>query len=424
MVAIKCPNCGSEKCRQLTDEKYLCHACDNEFLIHNLSKEFRQTDEHIKQMHTDLKDIILNSASTSDLDKVYRSAMSLRQRGDVERASEMFLDICDEYAWSYKGWYGRFLCEKEHISKKELVDLISKIKESEDITVEIKKEISQYLEQLKNSLTAEATKNLKDMEQEIETIYLSTEEQLEKSRVEFQNIKSIRQEDTYKKQEELNIKREEKKKLCEEEAVLHKKNDKLQDSLNKLKKQVSCRDKISEVFAKLLTGLLILILVVFLGWWLLGTIKGMFSGIGAFFTGVLVLLFQVAVIAVILKLCYAFGDHVYDFIEFIMELLTGYRIKLKNIHITEDNIKAMQTEINNKQSQVAGIGTRINYLANQIDLNNEFSNEKTERAILSGRKAADKKYRIAQYYYELCQSLDKDKIDTYKKWAEFYDKEF
>jgi len=51
MEAIKCPNCGSEKVKELTEEKYACLACDNIFLVHNLSKEFRQTDAHITDMH-------------------------------------------------------------------------------------------------------------------------------------------------------------------------------------------------------------------------------------------------------------------------------------------------------------------------------------------------------------------------------------
>ena len=45
MKAIKCPNCGSEQVKELTEEKYACMACDNVFLIHNHSKEFRKTDE-------------------------------------------------------------------------------------------------------------------------------------------------------------------------------------------------------------------------------------------------------------------------------------------------------------------------------------------------------------------------------------------
>ena len=58
MEAIKCPNCGSEKVRKITEEKYECLACDNLFLVHNLSKEFRQTDEHIENVHQDLKKTI------------------------------------------------------------------------------------------------------------------------------------------------------------------------------------------------------------------------------------------------------------------------------------------------------------------------------------------------------------------------------
>ena len=33
MKAIKCPNCGSEQVKELTEEKYACMACDNVFLI-------------------------------------------------------------------------------------------------------------------------------------------------------------------------------------------------------------------------------------------------------------------------------------------------------------------------------------------------------------------------------------------------------
>jgi len=38
MKAIKCPNCGSEQVKELTEEKYACMACDNVFLIHNSEK--------------------------------------------------------------------------------------------------------------------------------------------------------------------------------------------------------------------------------------------------------------------------------------------------------------------------------------------------------------------------------------------------
>ena len=47
MEEIKCPSCGSGAVRKITEEKYECMACDNLFLVHNLSKEFQKTDEHI-----------------------------------------------------------------------------------------------------------------------------------------------------------------------------------------------------------------------------------------------------------------------------------------------------------------------------------------------------------------------------------------
>ena len=60
MEAIKCPNCGSEKVKELTEEKYACLACDNIFLVHNLSKEFRQTDANITDMHEDINEKLDN----------------------------------------------------------------------------------------------------------------------------------------------------------------------------------------------------------------------------------------------------------------------------------------------------------------------------------------------------------------------------
>ena len=56
MKAIKMPKLReSEQVKELTEEKYACMACDNVFLIHNHSKEFRKTDEHISSMHQRFK---------------------------------------------------------------------------------------------------------------------------------------------------------------------------------------------------------------------------------------------------------------------------------------------------------------------------------------------------------------------------------
>lgn len=116
MEVIKCPVCGNEKCKEITEDKYICLACDNVFLIHNLSKEFKQTDEHIDRVYTDLKDTIINNMASADgLDSAYRSAISLVERGDYRDAQEIFDDISKKYAWSYKGWYGQFLVAKKAV---------------------------------------------------------------------------------------------------------------------------------------------------------------------------------------------------------------------------------------------------------------------------------------------------------------------
>lgn len=113
MVAIKCPNCGSEKVQSLTEEKYVCLACDNVFLVHNASKEFRQTDEHISNVHADISSqlaAIQNSvqrqnAQGMDVDYVFQQAMSLLDT-DNNAAEDIFIDIAEEHPWCYKGWYG------------------------------------------------------------------------------------------------------------------------------------------------------------------------------------------------------------------------------------------------------------------------------------------------------------------------------
>lgn len=70
MEAIKCPNCGSEKVQEITEEKYVCLACENVFLVHNLSKEFQITDNHITGVHEDLSkklDLISENLKTVEV---------------------------------------------------------------------------------------------------------------------------------------------------------------------------------------------------------------------------------------------------------------------------------------------------------------------------------------------------------------------
>lgn len=157
MEVIKCPVCGNEKCKEITEDKYICLACDNVFLIHNLSKEFKQTDEHIDRVYTDLKDTIINNMASADgLDSAYRSAISLVERGDYRDAQEIFDDISKKYAWSYKGWYGQFLVAKGQNNKfnSNIYSLIVKVIDSEDVTSEIRQIIDDYLIETKKNYSS------------------------------------------------------------------------------------------------------------------------------------------------------------------------------------------------------------------------------------------------------------------------------
>lgn len=120
MEAIKCPNCGSEKVQELTEEKYACLACDNVFLIHNLSKEFRQTDKHISDVHADLSRKIdnlnagmqnISMESSGDAFKaktVLNAAEELLKKGDFLKAYENFKTYTVYMPDSYVGYEGMF----------------------------------------------------------------------------------------------------------------------------------------------------------------------------------------------------------------------------------------------------------------------------------------------------------------------------
>ena len=90
MEAIKCPNCGSEKVKELTEEKYACLACDNIFLVHNLSKEFRQTDAHITDMHEDINE---------KLDNLSKNVNSVTRNSNAQasRAKEILIEAQDNF---------------------------------------------------------------------------------------------------------------------------------------------------------------------------------------------------------------------------------------------------------------------------------------------------------------------------------------
>ena len=100
MEAIKCPNCGSEKVKELTEEKYACLACDNIFLVHNLSKEFRQTDAHITDMHEDINEKLDNLSKNVNSVTVNSNAQASRAREILIEAQDNFDrgKYCEAYA--------------------------------------------------------------------------------------------------------------------------------------------------------------------------------------------------------------------------------------------------------------------------------------------------------------------------------------
>ncbi len=140
MEAIKCPICGSEKVEQITDEKYVCQSCDNEFLVHNLSKEFSMTDQHIDAVHNEIKKDLskIMAGNTTDEQALLMKAEQHLSQGNWELASDIYDQLATEFPQHSAGWYGLyrsltgnfqgsgryalFLCDGNYINDDEEVD--------------------------------------------------------------------------------------------------------------------------------------------------------------------------------------------------------------------------------------------------------------------------------------------------------------
>lgn len=117
MEAVKCPNCGNGNVKELTEDKYYCLACDNVFLVHNLSKEFQKTDEHITQtndhianVHQDLKEDIQKLVKGSQFDEaaMLKKAEGHLKMEDWDTAGEIYENITNESPQHSAGWYGLY----------------------------------------------------------------------------------------------------------------------------------------------------------------------------------------------------------------------------------------------------------------------------------------------------------------------------
>ena len=76
--------------RELTEEKYACLACDNIFLVHNLSKEFRQTDAHITDMHEDINEKLDNLSKNVN-------SVTINSNAQASRAKEILIEAQDNF---------------------------------------------------------------------------------------------------------------------------------------------------------------------------------------------------------------------------------------------------------------------------------------------------------------------------------------
>lgn len=159
MEAIKCPNCGCEQVRQLTEEKYECLGCDNVFLVHNLSKEFRQTDAHITTMHEDLKNVIeeikiQGNVRDTELKATFENAFHLLEIKKYDLALEKFEKLCVEESNTYQSWWGKFLAITKNMEifveeiacSDEVIDCISNMRMCKNYTQEMEDIVCRYFE--------------------------------------------------------------------------------------------------------------------------------------------------------------------------------------------------------------------------------------------------------------------------------------
>lgn len=183
MQEIKCPNCGSGLVAEITEEKYACLACDNVFLVHNLSKEFRQTDVHISDMHEDLKAAISNINVTAnswntEMQATFENAFHLIEIGYYDVAFEKFTELCIKQSATYQSWWGKFLAmtmnrsslDEDLICSPEVIECIANMRKCKDYSQELETELQKYLDIVFGENKAKLEKKLALLEQEVEQL--------------------------------------------------------------------------------------------------------------------------------------------------------------------------------------------------------------------------------------------------------------
>lgn len=111
MEVIKCPICGSEKCKEVSDDKYVCLACDNVFGVHNLSKEFKKTDQHLSEVHEDLKQTLkegLGKNNEVQIKEKLENASKMMELGEYNLAYDKYREITIESPGLSEGWIGKY----------------------------------------------------------------------------------------------------------------------------------------------------------------------------------------------------------------------------------------------------------------------------------------------------------------------------
>ena len=119
METVKCPKCGSEEICRLTDEKYVCLACDSVFLVRYLLKESQQMEESESGEHLESERDISRASGKeiSDEEEMLEKAESHMESGNYREAYDFFTKVTTKYSQCSAGWYGRYRALTEDFSQ-------------------------------------------------------------------------------------------------------------------------------------------------------------------------------------------------------------------------------------------------------------------------------------------------------------------
>jgi hypothetical protein len=169
--------------------------------VHDRSKEFQETDEHIEKVHRDLKNAINSivfSSGTSERDERFDNAFHLIKIGRYEAAQKEFDSLCEKCSNNYESWWGEILLltknftdmSENNVCSEEMVLYINNMRGTKNYSQEIEEILVQNLEKYFSGSRAEIEGQLENLKNQIES-----------ENAKFQQLKDKREKMTHEKEE-------------------------------------------------------------------------------------------------------------------------------------------------------------------------------------------------------------------------------